>query len=38
MLKLGEDYTPQMSDYITVQVQSVCNVTCQLKLKIVGKS
>jgi len=38
MLKLGEDYTPQISDYITAQVRSVCKVTSQLKLKIVGKS
>jgi hypothetical protein len=38
MLKLGEDYTPQMSDYITVKVLSVCKNTCQLNLKIIGKS
>ena len=38
MLKLGEDYTPQISDYITAQVLSVFEVTYELKLKIVGKS
>jgi hypothetical protein len=37
MLKMGEDYTPQVSDYITAQVLSICKETCQLMLKILGK-
>jgi hypothetical protein len=38
MLKLGEDYTPQISDYITALVLSAFDVTYELKLKILGKS
>ncbi|PNF22662.1 hypothetical protein B7P43_G07105 [Cryptotermes secundus] len=34
MLKMGEDYTPQISDYITAQVLSICKETYQLMLKI----
>jgi hypothetical protein len=37
MLKMGEDYTPQISDYITAQVLSICKETYQLMLKILGK-
>jgi hypothetical protein len=37
MLKMGEDYSPQISDYITAQVLSICKETYQLTLKILGK-
>lgn len=37
MLKMGEDYTPQISDYITAQVLCACKETYQLRLKILGE-
>jgi hypothetical protein len=37
MLKMGEDYTPQVSDYITAKVLSTCKETYQLVLKVLGK-
>lgn len=37
MLKLGEDYTPKISDYITAKVLGYCKETYQLMVKVLGK-